>query len=117
MTDIPARVIPKLLHEGFRDLLRQLRELIVTLWSSQARGSLTWLSIGIISVICATAATQVELNFWNRPFYDAIQARDFREFTHQLMVFGLIADTLLVLNVAQTWMREMIKLRTREWLT
>ena len=117
MTEIPAHVTPKLLHEGFRDLLRQLRELIVTLWSSQARGTLTWLSIGIISVICATAATQVELNFWNRPFYDAIQARDFKAFTHQLMVFGLIAGTLLVLNVAQTWMREMIKLRTREWLT
>src|SRR5260221_11991281 len=100
MTEISAHVTPKLLHEGIRDLLRQLRELIVTLWSSQARGTLTWLSIGIISVICATAATQVDLNFWNRPFYDAIQPRHSTAFTHQLVVLSLIAGTFLPLKSA-----------------
>jgi putative ATP-binding cassette transporter len=36
---------------------------------------------------------------------------------HQLLVFAVIAGGLLVLNVAQAWLREMIKLRSREWLT
>ena len=68
-------------------------------------------------VICATAAAQVGLNAWNRPFYEAISARNFLGFVHQLLVFAAIAGGLLVLNVAQAWFREMIKLRSREWLT
>ena len=68
-------------------------------------------------VVCATAAAQVGLNAWNRPFYEAISARNFFGFLHQLLVFAAIAGGLLVLNVAQAWLREMIKLRSREWLT
>ena len=33
------------------------------------------------------------------------------------MIFVLIAGGLLVLNVAQAWLREMIKVQSREWLT
>ena len=35
----------------------------------------------------------------------------------QLLVFGLIVSALLVLVVAQTWLREMLQVRLREWLT
>src|SRR5436190_18398720 len=109
MTDIPAPATLKPQNEEIGSLFRQLREFLGTLWSSEGRATLTWLSIGIISVILATAAAQVALNFWNRPFYNAIQARDFRAFTYWLLVFLLIAGALLILNVAQAWLREMIK--------
>ena len=54
---------------------------------------------------------------WNRPFYEAIAERKFPAFLEQLLVFTVIAGCLLVLNVAQAWLREMIKLNSREWLT
>ena len=38
-------------------------------------------------------------------------------FLYQLLVFAVISGCLLVLNVAQAWLREMIKLKSREWLT
>lgn len=107
----------KPLHEDIPGLFQQLRELVITLWSSPGRNTMTWLSIGIIAVLCATAAAQVVLNYWNRPFYNAIEKRDFGAFVFQLLVFAMIAGTLLVLNVVQAWLREMIKLRTREWLS
>jgi putative ATP-binding cassette transporter len=75
------------------------------------------LTIGIVLVICATVAAQVALNAWNRPFYNAIQERNLPEFAYQCLVFGVIAGSLLALNVAQAWLREMIKLKSREWLT
>jgi putative ATP-binding cassette transporter len=71
----------------------------------------------MVLVICATAAAQVGLNAWNRPFYEAIAERNFPAFLDQLLVFTVIAGCLLVLNVAQAWLREMIKLKSREWLT
>ncbi|HEX5210464.1 MAG TPA: ABC transporter ATP-binding protein/permease [Pseudolabrys sp.] len=94
-----------------------MRDFLGTLWSTKGRHTLTLLTIAIIVVICATVGAQVALNAWNRPFYNAIQARDFPAFAYQSLVFVMIAGTLLVLNVAQAWLREMIKLRSREWLT
>ena len=81
------------------------------------RRSLALLIIGTVFVICATAAAQVGLNAWNRPFYEAIAERNVFAFLYQLLVFAAIAGGLLVLNVAQAWLREMIKLKSREWLT
>jgi putative ATP-binding cassette transporter len=42
--------------------------------------------------------------------------RDFPQFLVQLGVFGVIAGALLVLNVAQRWLGEMLKLKLRQGL-
>ena len=105
------------IDEGVRDLVHQFREFLIALCLSPGRQGLALLTTGTVLVVCATAAAQVGLNAWNRPFYEAISARNFVAFSYQLVVFAAIARGLLVLNVAQAWLREMIKLRSREWLT
>ncbi len=94
--------------EGVRDLVHQFREFHIALWLSPGRQGLALLTIGTTLVVCATVVAQVCLNAWNRPFYEAISARTFLGFLHQLLVFAAMA---------QAWLREMIKLRSREWLT
>src|SRR5690606_11454008 len=59
---------------------------------------------------------QVLLNRWNQPFYDSLSRRDLEAFLVQLGVFFMIAGTLLVLNVAQRWLDETLKLKLREAL-
>jgi putative ATP-binding cassette transporter len=81
------------------------------------RRRLGLLAIGIVIVICLNAAGQVRLNLWQGAFYDAIEQRHFAAFTTQLLVFALIASGLLVLVVGQTWLKEMLQVRLREWLT
>jgi len=112
----PCR-IPNRLKKEYANLIHQLREFLIALWLSPGRRSLALLIIGTVFVICATAAAQVGLNAWNRPFHEAIAERNFPAFLDQLLVFTVIAGCLLVLNVAQAWLREMIKLKSREWLT
>ena len=107
----------KPIEEGLRGLAHQVRELHIVLWISPGRHSLALLIIGTVFVLCATAAAQVGLNAWNRPFYEAIANRNFSAFLDQLLVFIVFAGGLLTLNVAQAWLREMIKLKSREWLT
>jgi vitamin B12/bleomycin/antimicrobial peptide transport system ATP-binding/permease protein len=104
-------------RQEFSPLIRALRAFLVTLWSTKGRHILSLLTIATVLVICATTVAQVRLNAWNRPFYDAVQERNLSAFAHQSLIFVLIAGTLLVLNVAQAWLREMIKLKSREWLT
>jgi putative ATP-binding cassette transporter len=114
VADGPA---PPAVRQAFLPLVRAFRAFLVTLWSTEGRRVLTLLTVGIVLVIGATVAAQVALNAWNRPFYNAVQTRDLSAFLYQCLVFAMIAGSLLVLNVAQAWLREMIKLKSREWLT
>jgi vitamin B12/bleomycin/antimicrobial peptide transport system ATP-binding/permease protein len=108
---------PEPIDGGVHDLVHQCHEFLNALWLSPGRHSLALLTIGMALVVCTTAAAQVGLNAWNRPFYEAIANRNFPAFLDQLLVFIVIAGGLLTLNVAQAWLREMIKLQSREWLT
>jgi putative ATP-binding cassette transporter len=108
---------PRGFKQEFVPLLRALRAFLSTLWSSEGRRSLTLLTIFVLVVICATVIGQVALNAWNKPFYNAIQERNLSAFLYWSLVFVGIAGSLLVLNVAQAWLREMIKVKSREWLT
>src|SRR6185312_16419375 len=100
-------------HSG---LVPQLRMIVRALLASPVGKSLVALVAAIFGVIAATAYGQVRLNSWNQPFYDALSRRDFRDFLYQLLVFFVIACALLVLNVAQRWLVETLKVRLREGL-
>src|ERR1700691_142797 len=97
-------------------LLPQLDMMARALWASPVRNTLFLLSGSIFFVVAVTAYGQVRLNNWNQPFYDALSHRDFAHFLDQLGVFGLIAGTLLVLNVGQRWLGETLKLKLRQGL-
>ena len=97
-------------HAG---LVPQLSMMTRALLSSPVRNALALLGLAVFGVVLATAFGQNQLNSWNKPFYDALARRDLHEFVIQLGVFGIIAGCLLVLNVAQRWLGEMLKLKLR----
>jgi putative ATP-binding cassette transporter len=104
-------------RESFAVLVLQFTTYIAALWKSPGRRNLTLLTVGIIGVIIATSGMQVVLNAWNKPFYNAIETKNVSAFLYYLMIFGGIASILLALNVAQTWLAQMITQQTRKWLT
>jgi vitamin B12/bleomycin/antimicrobial peptide transport system ATP-binding/permease protein len=97
-------------------LIPQMTMMIRALWASPVRAALLAIAAAIFLVVVATAYGQNELNNWNEPFYDALSHRNFRGFMDQLGVFGVIAGSLLALNVAQRWFVETSKLKLREGL-
>ncbi|MHA6642571.1 ABC transporter ATP-binding protein/permease [Mesorhizobium sp. A623] len=99
---------------SLRDQIATVRQALA---GSPVRRKLLLYCAGIVAVIMAIAGGQILLNRWNQPFYDALQRRDLAGFLHQLVVFAEIAGGLLFLNVAQTWLNQMIRLRLREALT
>ena len=60
---------------------------------------------------------QVKLNAWQGDFFDALEQRDLEAFGKQVLVFLVVVAGLLTLVVAETWLREMLEVRLREWLT
>ena len=94
-------------------LAPQLGMMVRALWAAPVRNTLFLLSGALFLVIAVSAYGQIRLNTWNQPFYDALSRRDFAQFLVQLGVFGLLAGALLILNVAQRWLGETLKLRLR----
>jgi putative ATP-binding cassette transporter len=97
-------------------LLPQLEMMARALLAAPVRNALFALSGSLVFVIAVTAYGQIRLNSWNQPFYDALSHRNFAQFLDQLGVFGVIAGTLLVLNVGQRWLTETLKLKLRQGL-
>ncbi|AEH88849.1 ABC transporter ATP-binding protein/permease [Mesorhizobium opportunistum] len=113
--DTNAAVQPVAVESSsLRDQVTTIRAALV---GSPVRKWLLWTSVVIMAVIVATSIGQVLLNSWNQPFYDALARRDMAAFLHQLMVFAMIAGGLLVLNIGQTWLNQMFRLKLRQALT
>ena len=98
-------------------LLDHARTVVDTVRETPGHRALVLLVAGIVAVIVATAVAQVWLNAWNQPFYNAIERRDLAGFVHQLWVFFGLAAILLVLNVTQTGINQLLRLKLRELAT
>lgn len=86
-------------------------------WATSTRNRILGLAGSLLTIILVIAYGQIVLNRWNVPFYNAIERRDSAEFIYQLGIFGLIAGTLLILNVTQTWLNQITALYMREGLS
>lgn len=98
-------------------LAPHLGMILGALRASPEKSALYWLVGGLVAVIAATAYGQIRLNAWNQPFYDALARKDLPGVGQQLIVYAGIASALLALNVGQTWLVQMTKLKLREGLT
>jgi len=98
-------------------IFRQLRTLWHSLASSPHRFRIWLLSGGIVFAIGLNMVGQVRLNNWKGDFYNALERADADGFIMQIGVFIMIVAVLLTLVVAETWIREMLEVRLREWLT
>jgi len=99
------------------DLWPHLKMILDALRASRERFALYWLGVALVVIVSATAYGQIRLNAWNKPFYDALARKELSEVIEQVLVFAYIAGALLVLNVAQTWLAQMAKLKLREGVT
>lgn len=105
---------PRAGDENFMSLLDVA---LAALRMTSLRLTLAMLALALVLVIAATAWGQIRLNAWNQPFYDALAQKDLSAVLAQLQVYVFIAGGLLILNVSQTWLAQMMKLRLRQALT
>jgi ABC-type uncharacterized transport system fused permease/ATPase subunit len=72
-------------------LAPQILMMVRTFLDFPSRNVLFALGIAIFVVVALTAFGQIKLNAWNKPFYNALSRKDYVEFSHQLVVFVVIA--------------------------
>lgn len=112
--DMDRDATPRSGEESFMSLAGVV---LAALRTSPQRLTLALLGVALVLVIAATAWGQIRLNAWNQPFYDALAQKDQPGVYAQVKVYVMLAAGLLMLNVSQTWLAQMMKLRLREALT
>ena len=120
--DLPTATLPgeykppTVEYEG-KSAVSESWALLRPLWHSRYRLRVSLLTAGIVAVLIGNMVGQIRLNEWHGMFFDALERRDLGSFGNQLLVFLAIVSVLLALVVGQTWMREMLKVRLRQWMT
>jgi len=108
--------VPEVDEAAQLGFLRQLGQMRQAVMGSHVGGTLTLLAVALFLILVAAANSQIRLNSWNKPFYDALSRRDLHDFLFQLGVFLVLAGVLLILGVVQRWSVETLKIKLREGL-
>jgi putative ATP-binding cassette transporter len=100
-----------------RGFLRQAWDLAWPYWNSEEKWAARGLLVAVIALNLITVALNVRLNTWNNDFYDALQQYNWPEFWRQFAIFGMIAFALIVVAVYSLYLRQILHIRWRRWLT
>jgi vitamin B12/bleomycin/antimicrobial peptide transport system ATP-binding/permease protein len=100
-----------------RGFLRQAWDLAWPYWKSDERWSAIGLLVSVIALNLFAVWLNVRLNTWNNNFYNALQQYDWNEFWRQFGIFGIIAFALIVDAVYSLYLRQILHIRWRRWLT
>lgn len=97
--------------------IRNIWQLIAPYWRSPEKKIASLLLAGIISLSLGEVYINVQLNKWNKEFYDALQAMDKRAFFAALAHFLWLALSLVITIVYKVYVSQMLQIRWRRWLT
>jgi putative ATP-binding cassette transporter len=100
-----------------RGFLSQAWDLAWPYWNSEEKWTARGLLVAVIALNLITVALNVRLNSWNNDFYDALQQYNWPEFWRQFAIFGVIAFSLIVVAVYSLYLRQILHIKWRRWLT
>ena len=91
--------------------------LVKPFWLSEER----WPAFGLLAIVVGLnlgiVFLNVRFNEWYGVFYDALQNKNYAVYQRQLLVFTVLAVAFIVAAVYQIYVRQMLEIRWRRWLT
>src|SRR5215471_7871946 len=103
--------------ETKRGFLGQAWDLAWPYWKSEEK----WSAIGLLAAVVAlnliTVGLNVRFNTWYNDFYNTLQEYDWNQFWRQLAIFGVLAVSFIVVAVYSLYLRQILHIRWRRWLT
>jgi putative ATP-binding cassette transporter len=97
--------------------LRRFMRLAMPYFSSEEKLVARSLVAGVIGLTLLQTAIQIRLNIWNRDFFNALEARDWRAFVGTMGLFAVLAGAGMGTAVYQVYLKQLLQLRWRRWLT
>ena len=102
---------------GSPGFLRQFLRLAGPFFTSEEKWMAWTLLIGVLALTLLQIGIAVRLNLWNRDFFNALESRDWNGFIIQMGIFALLVSAAMGIAVYQVYVRQLLQLRWRRWLT
>jgi putative ATP-binding cassette transporter len=100
-----------------KGFVRDLGSLIRPYWTSR-EGLISGVLLGCVVVLTVGKVyVNVLMNQWYALFFNALQDRSRAGFTHQLFRFSYLVAIWVSVGVYQTYLRRLVEMRWRRWLT
>jgi len=110
--------MPKSPKPTARRFLGRAWQLTYPYWSRSNERLIAWgLMLAIVGISFGLVYLAVVLNRWNRDFFNAIQEKSYADFLQLLIYFCFIAAVYIAAAVYRAYLRQMLYIRWRVWLT
>jgi vitamin B12/bleomycin/antimicrobial peptide transport system ATP-binding/permease protein len=101
-----------------RQFLRRLLRLALPYFArSEERWRARLLLVVIVALTLGAVFLNVRLNDWNRRFFEMLQNKDTPSFFPLILEFSGLAAMYIVIAVYRLYLRQMLQMRWRVWLT
>ncbi|NDY58463.1 ABC transporter ATP-binding protein/permease [Desulfovibrio sulfodismutans] len=100
-----------------RRFLHDLWKLTKPYWKSEEKLKSGLLLVAIIGMSLGIVYLNVLFNEWNNLFYTSLQEKDVAAFFRLLGRFTILAVIFIIVAVYQIYLRQMLQIRWRRWLT
>jgi putative ATP-binding cassette transporter len=97
--------------------LRDLWALARPYWFSEERRAARLLLAVVIALNFGIVYINVELNHWQNAFFNTLQDKNQAEFLNQLIKFCWLAAAYIFMAVYAIYLRQLLQIRWRRWLT
>ena len=97
--------------------LRDLWALARPYWFSEERRAARLLLGVVIALNLGIVYINVELNHWQNAFFNTLQDKNQAEFLNQLIKFCWLAAAYIFMAVYAIYLRQLLQIRWRRWLT
>ena len=104
--------------QSFRVFARKVGRLAAPYFvSSEEKWKARGLLLAIVLLNLGAVYMLVQINEWNRFFYDALQNKDQPAFWHQLGRFTYLAFGFIIIAVYRFYLTQLLQMRWRGWMT
>jgi putative ATP-binding cassette transporter len=86
-------------------------------WTGDEKWPARALTAAVVALNLSSVWLNVRLNAWNNDFYNSLQNYDWPAFWWQFAVFGMIAAAMIAVAVYQLYLRQVLHIRWRRWMT
>lgn len=97
--------------------LRDTWRLIKPYWTSEERVTAWFLLGAVIALTLAMVYMNVQFNYWNNDFYNALQEKEKASFWRLMGRFTMLATIYIAMAVYAFYLNQMLQIRWRRWMT
>ena len=84
---------------------------------SEEKNSAWGLLVAVVALNLGNVCISVQINEWNKAFYNALQAFNSSELFRQLGIFGILVTLSISMSIYALYLSQLLQIRWRRWLT